>query len=232
MKNIQPELTDSLAKLVPQSTNRQSIVISDANPILSDSMRRIFLDDPNLAHFEIIPDSTCVISNLLILDPDILIIDPLDYMSSQGALLEDFQCLTGTTSVIGYCPKISPKEARELSLAGFRGILPKTVSSDELVRIVCSVVFGGVYLHEIYTLNSTAADADADDASARSSGLTDREIEVLRHVALGCSMKEIAALLNISAKTVDTYKTRANQKLNLRTRTEIVRYAIDSGWLN
>ena len=61
--------------------------------------------------------------------------------------------------------------------------------------------------------------------------LTPREEEVLRHLALGSSMKEIAAVLNISTKTVDTYRTRANLKLNHRTRADIVRFAIKSGWM-
>ena len=69
-----------------------------------------------------------------------------------GATLSDtFSHLSSMTSLIGYCPEISPAEARLLSLAGFRGIMPKTVQSEELVRIVMAVIFGGIYLHESYS---------------------------------------------------------------------------------
>ncbi|MFN3635795.1 MAG: response regulator transcription factor, partial [Rhizobium rhizophilum] len=61
--------------------------------------------------------------------------------------------------------------------------------------------------------------------------LSGKEAFVLRHVALGKAMKEIAADIQLSAKTVETYKYRAIKKLDLRTRSDIVNYAISVGWL-
>ena len=61
--------------------------------------------------------------------------------------------------------------------------------------------------------------------------LSDRETEVLRLIAQGHSNKEIAAQLDISAKTVETYKTRSMRKLGLRGRADIVRYAVSQSWL-
>ena len=54
---------------------------------------------------------------------------------------------------------------------------------------------------------------------------------MLRHSALGLGNKEIAARLEISTKTVETYKARAIEKLALRTRSDIVRYGAARGWL-
>ena len=62
--------------------------------------------------------------------------------------------------------------------------------------------------------------------------LSEREREVLRFTAEGYSNKEIAARLEVSAKTVETYKVRASSKLGLRTRAEIVRYGVTQGWLD
>ena len=59
--------------------------------------------------------------------------------------------------------------------------------------------------------------------------LSEREEQVLKHVALGYTHKEIAALLSLSAKTVHTYRSRILEKANLRTRAELVRYAIAIG---
>jgi DNA-binding NarL/FixJ family response regulator len=61
--------------------------------------------------------------------------------------------------------------------------------------------------------------------------LSDREEEVLRLIARGHTNKDIAAKLAISVKTVETYKTRSMEKLGLASRTEIVRYAAQRGWL-
>jgi DNA-binding NarL/FixJ family response regulator len=61
--------------------------------------------------------------------------------------------------------------------------------------------------------------------------LSDREREVVRYVAHGYSNKEIAQKLDVSVKTVETYRYRATEKLGLRSRADLVRYAIDQGWL-
>ena len=61
--------------------------------------------------------------------------------------------------------------------------------------------------------------------------LSEREAEVLRLTAWGFGNKEIAVQLNISVKTVETYKARLAEKLQLTSRTEIVRYAVRQGWL-
>jgi len=79
-----------------------------------------------------------------------------------------------------------------------------------------------------------ALDAIVDRAIGGRSGadtLSDREQEVLRGIAWGRSNKEIAAELGLSVKTVESYKATATHKLNLRTRTQIIRYALAQGWL-
>ncbi|PSC02399.1 DNA-binding response regulator, partial [Alsobacter soli] len=62
--------------------------------------------------------------------------------------------------------------------------------------------------------------------------LSQRETEVLRMTAQGLTNKETAHLLNISMKTVETYKARAAEKLGLRSRAEIVRFGVSQGWLD
>jgi DNA-binding CsgD family transcriptional regulator len=61
--------------------------------------------------------------------------------------------------------------------------------------------------------------------------LSDREEEVVRLTAQGYSNKEIAARLSVSVKTVETYKARSLAKLDLRGRSDLVRYALQRGWL-
>jgi len=131
--------------------------------------------------------------------------------------------------LIGYCSQVAAKDARAMMSRGFRAIVPKTVERAELVRDVSSVSFNGIYLHKSY------GESESENHGLRGSSppisLTEREREVLRHVALGNSLKEIAAGLELSTKTVDTYKARANRKLDLRSRSDLVRFAIQSGWM-
>jgi DNA-binding NarL/FixJ family response regulator len=65
----------------------------------------------------------------------------------------------------------------------------------------------------------------------QSNDLSERETEVLRLVAWGYTNKEVAAYLRISVKTVETHKANIMQKLDLKSRVEMVRYALRQGWL-
>ncbi len=183
--------------------------------------------DTHLSGFNMV-SATPDLAALKVLAPDILIIDPWQLAESLESISDSLLGLSNVSSLIGYCSGISPGQARALSLMGFRGIMPKTVRSEELVRVVCAVAFGGIFLHQSFTKGPGGSVKPPVPGAV---SLTEREIEVLRQLALGSSMKEIAALLEISTKTVDTYKTRASRKLNLRSRSDIVRYAIQSGWM-
>ncbi|HEX2780080.1 MAG TPA: response regulator transcription factor, partial [Gemmatimonadaceae bacterium] len=103
----------------------------------------------------------------------------------------------------------------------------------ELVHAVRTVAAGGTYLDPSITammVNGYLQSAEAVD-EAPGDSLSDREREVLVRIARGFSNKEIAAELGLSVKTVETYKGRMAEKLGLRTRVDIVRYAARQGWL-
>jgi DNA-binding NarL/FixJ family response regulator len=116
--------------------------------------------------------------------------------------------------------------------AGARGYLLKRSAADELERAVRAIAGGGLYLDPAIAekaLPSPSGPHPSADPAA--SELTPRESEVLRLIAQGFSNKEIASQLNISIKTVETYKARAVEKLGLFTRADIVRYGVALGWL-
>ena len=119
---------------------------------------------------------------------------------------------------------------REMLDAGARGYLLKRSAADELTRAVRAVAAGGLFLDPAIAGKAVALPAAPSVADEQAS-LSPREDDVLRHTALGLSNKEIAAQLNISTKTVETYKARALEKLALRTRSDIVRYGAGRGWL-
>lgn len=205
------------------------LAICDANPILADQILCILQTDEWLSsRFRIRVMADAV--ELPDLAPDILIFDPTQDRSIQRCRPSFIDSLPGRTALIGYCSHAEATEARALLTSGFKAVIPKTVDSAELVRVVSAVSFSGVYLHESYEENSKESRQIPKNNPPVL--LTAREREVLRQVALGSSLKEIAADLNLSTKTVDTYKTRANRKLDLRSRADIVRFAIQSGWMH
>lgn len=115
--------------------------------------------------------------------------------------------------------------------AGAAGYVLKRAAANELVRAIEVVAGGGTYVDPVLAGSVLRGSGGAPAASA-ASVLSEREAEVLRCIAWGESNREIAARLEISVKTVETYKARIADKLGLRSRTEIVRFALQQGWLS
>jgi DNA-binding NarL/FixJ family response regulator len=119
---------------------------------------------------------------------------------------------------------------RSLMDAGASGYVLKRSAASELLRALEVVGEGGTYLDSSIASQLVGRLARRPPTSV-SASLSEREQEVVRHVAHGYSNKEIAAKLDVSVKTVETYRYRATEKLGLRSRADLVRYALDQGWL-
>ncbi len=116
--------------------------------------------------------------------------------------------------------------------AGATGYVPKRAAPDELLTAIRAAAQGQVYLYpSLATLlvkDYLIQDAEARDARMLN-GLTERELEVLTHVADGATNAEIGHDLSISPKTVARHRENIMAKLNLHSRTELVKYAIRKG---
>jgi two-component system response regulator NreC len=117
--------------------------------------------------------------------------------------------------------------------AGAAGYVLKRAAADELVRAIRTVAAGGTYVDPVLagSVLRAAAHPTHTHGALHEDPLSEREEEVMRRIAWGHSNKQIGAELGISTKTVETYKARITEKLGLRTRTEMVRYAVHKGWL-
>ena len=117
---------------------------------------------------------------------------------------------------------------RMLSL-GASGYIPKKAAPDDLVFAIRSVHGGGAYLFPTAAralISDYLHRAQAGEEKASYDGLTDREREVLRLIAEGLPGKEIAEKLGISVSTVERHRANIMEKLDLHTRTALVKYAI------
>ena len=116
--------------------------------------------------------------------------------------------------------------------AGASGYVPKRAAPDELLTAIRAAAKGEVYLYPSLAtlLVKDYMGQDPDDREARIlNGLTERELEVLGHLADGASNSEIGDTLQISPKTVARHRENIMRKLNLHSRTELVKYAIRKG---
>jgi two-component system response regulator NreC len=129
------------------------------------------------------------------------------------------------TSVVVLTMQEDPAFAREALRAGARGYVLKQAAGTELVQAIRAAAGGGTWLNP----ELGARMAAAPPAPAGPPGdLTDREVEVLRLIALGHTNNEIAEQLYLSVRTVETHRAHIQQKLGLSTRAELVHYALEN----
>jgi len=114
--------------------------------------------------------------------------------------------------------------------AGAAGYVTKETATEDLTAAVHKVLQGGKYVSPRLAEKMAAALATRDGTTQPlHEGLSDRELQVLRLLAVGNSVKEIGAELALSEKTISTYRTRIVGKMKMRSNAELMRYALRAG---
>ena len=166
------------------------------------------------------------------LNPDIVVMDVSMPELSGAEASEQIRDSCPEVRVMALTRHADQGYLRRLLQAGASGYVLKKSAADALINALRVVAGGGTYL-EPTLAGAVVERALGSPGKVRQDRdmLTLREEEVLRWIAWGRSNKEIAASLAISIKTVESYKASATQKLGLRSRSDIMRYALARGWL-
>jgi DNA-binding NarL/FixJ family response regulator len=117
--------------------------------------------------------------------------------------------------------------ASEAMRAGASGYLLKHAAAEELIEAIHAVMAGHTYLTPLMTRDVLWAIGEPD--GVQSPALTPRQLDVLRLIAQGKRMKEIASELNISVRTVETHKQDLLQTLSLETTADLIKFAVRQG---
>ncbi len=150
--------------------------------------------------------------------PDVLVLDlNLGKASSLPAIPE----LSGLTRVVVLTMQDDPAFARRALADGAVGFVLKETAEGVLLDAVRRAAAGGTYLDPALGARLAAAPAGPPD------GLTDRELEVLRLLALGHTNAEVAEQMFLSVRTVESHRAAAARKTGRHSRAELVRYALD-----
>jgi two-component system response regulator NreC len=206
-----------------------TIVLADDHAVVRSGLRMV-LDRE--AGFEVVSeagDAESAVRTVLGHKPSVLVLDlnmpgeltSLEAIPRVGEVSPD-------TRVVVLTMQEDPEFARQALRAGAAGYVLKEAADDELVEAVRRVAGGGTYLNP--TLGATLA-AAPPQPSGPPDDLTEREVEVLRLIALGHTNAEIAAQLYLSVRTVESHRAHIQQKLGRSTRAELVRYALDHGFV-
>ena len=214
-------------------TGRVRIVLADDHALVREGLRMLLDAQPDMQVVGEAGDGEGAYDAARALRPDVLVID----LSMPGIGGSE-----ATARVRRDCPDVrvlalTVHEERvylaQLLRAGAAGYVLKRAAPADLVRAIRTVMAGGVYLDPVVAdlVVGGFLEQERAEAAPAVAPLSEREEAVLRRIARGFSNKEIAAELALSVKTVETYKARVAEKLGLRTRVDIVRYAARQGWL-
>lgn len=199
-----------------------TIVLADDHTVVRSALRML-LDAE--ADFEVVAeagDADSAARYVLGHKPRVLILD-LNMPGRSGleaipSLRERFPA----TQIVVLTMQRDAAFAREAMRAGALGYILKEAADEELVRAVRMAAEGETYLQP--ELGARMATEPADEGD---DGLTDREVEVLRLIALGHTNNEIAEQLYLSVRTIESHRAHIQQKLTLTTRADLVRYALE-----
>lgn len=211
---------------------RIRVAIADDHPVVLAGIRALLQAAPEIDLVGEARDGAAALRLVTAERPDVAVVDISMPEMNGLELARGIAAAVPEARVIALTLHEDRAYVQRMLDAGARGYLLKRSAAEDLVRAVRAVAEGGVYLDPAVAgkvLAETAATAKAADADA---ALSPREAEVLRFTARGFSNKEIALRFDVSVKTIETHRSRAADKLGLRSRAEIVRYAAAKGWLD
>ena len=211
------------------------VLIADDHAILRSGLKLLVNSQPDMEVVGEGADGKQAIEIARETKPDIALLDlsmpNVGGMDALEAVVRDSR----KTRVVVLTMHDDPAYLRSVLAAGASGYVLKRSVDADLLSAIRAVHKGGTFI------DSSLADVLVQDAIATSQRksarklptnlLSDRELQVLRMVAGGYSSQQIADQIYVSVKTVETYRSRLTAKLGLRTRSEVVRYAVRMGLL-
>ena len=220
---------------MPAQTQKIRVLIADDHAILRAGLKMLVNAQPDMEVVSEAPDGAKAVQAARETRPDVALLDLT--MPGVGGMraLQEMARNCRKTRVLVLTMHDDPAYLRSVLAAGAFGYLLKRTADAELLAAIRAVHRGGTFV------DPSLADVLVQDVLAKRGTkarskrpvniLSDREQQVLKLVAQGYSSQQIAKQIFVSVKTVETYRARIADKLDLRTRSALVRYAVRMGLL-
>ena len=204
------------------------VLIADDHEIVRCGLRDILTTRLGNVAVSEAKDAGEAINLLIQQDWDLVLLDINMPGRSGLEVLEESKRLQPKTPVLMLTSYPEEQFALRAFKLGASGYITKQSVSDELITAVHRVLAGGKYVTASLAERLASCVGETREPAPHEA-LSHRELQVLRLIAVGKSMKDIAAELALSEKTVATYRTRMSEKAGLKTNVEIARYALKQG---
>jgi DNA-binding NarL/FixJ family response regulator len=210
------------------------VLLCDDHPLLREGIRNLLAREDDIELVAEAADGEVAVAYAKQYQPDVILMD-MSLPRLNGALAtERIKQNQPATKVLAFTVHSGKSYLRQFFEAGASGYALKNTPGDELVRAIRAVAEGKTYVDSAIA-DLVVSRLVRDNGPGPQSGVTplsDREEQVARLLAQGFTNKEIAARIEVSVKTVETYKSRALEKIGVTTRAQLVRYALRKGWLD
>ena len=209
------------------------VFLADDHPIVRGGLKGLIDAQPDMEVVGEAADGTAAVRDAPALRPDVAVMDVSMPGLGGAEATERLRRECPAVRVLALTAHEDRGYLQLLLKAGASGYVLKRAAADDLVRAIRAVAAGETYIDPAVAgqLVSTATRQAAAGAPQVGADLSDREDEVLRLIVQGHPIKAIAARLEVAVRTVETYKARGMEKLGLKTRADLVRYAVQRGWL-
>ena len=205
----------------------KKILIVDDHEVVRDGVKRILdeqFDAITFGEAASVPEALSLVREQ---DWDVGIFDLSLGDRSGLEVLKELKRIRPRLPVLILSMHSEEQYARRAFKAGASGYITKDSSRSELVKAVNKVIDGGVYVSSSLA-ERLAIDISSDTDRPPHESLSDREFQVMRLIASGKTVGEIATMLNLSDKTISTYRARILDKMGMRTNAELTRFAIQN----
>lgn len=201
------------------------VIIADDHQLVREGVKKVLSVDPDIALVGEAADLAATLEVLATVEADLLLLDltlsPTHELDALRTVVERFPAIR----VLVLSSHTEERFGIAVLKLGAAGFIPKSLTADVVLKAIHKVHAGGRYLSE------TLAELLANEVSSPQprqahERLTARELEVLRLLAMGHPVKQVAGKLDISISSVNTYRGRIFTKLELRSNAELIRYAI------
>ena len=202
------------------------VLIADDHSVVRRGLKQILLEGFPTAYIEEVPDAEDLVKKVLTVEWDVVISD----LSMPGR--SGLEALQQIKQVQPKLPvlilSIHPEEQYAIRVlkSGASGYLSKDSAPDELVTAVQRVLLGKKYITDTIA-EKLAAVLDQDADRPPHENLSDREFSVLKMLAAGKSVSDIAESLFLSVTTVSTYRSRIMAKMNMKSNADLTLYAVE-----
>ncbi|SDG33513.1 response regulator [Pelagibacterium luteolum] len=201
------------------------VLLVDNHPLVLDGLKAILETYDHIAVVGAAPSALAALEIARTTAPDVVLMD-INMPELNGLdAIELFKEQCPSTKLLMLSMHDSREYISTSVMYGASGYILKDVSTEEIIRAIDTVAAGGTF----FSTGVSDVLLERGDKSAKTKALTTREQAILLLIAGGKSNKDVAATLDISARTVETHRKNIKKKLGIPTTAGLTRYAIENG---